>query len=353
MKNNNPQVSVIVPVFNTGKYLKKCIKSILTQRINNLEIIIVNDCSTDKSLEIINKIAENDPRIIIVNKQVNEGLELARRAGLELANGDYFYHVDSDDWLVPNTLHLLVNEAIESNADIVIANFYRTLDGFGIIKQKSKVKTASKVLVVKDDFIKNYYKNFFGINLFPVSMCGKLYKKSFLRNLETELLGFNLGEDLNYNIQVFPHATKILFFPTFVYNYRFGGMTTKLNDNLMVAALKMYNIKKSYLLKYDLKNLNKFIIYELKNYLFTSILIQNKFSVPYNIIHKDVEKLLRTREFGDVLSYYAKANQDTDEFVIAMLKSDISKLFQIAKEKADKEFVMDFLKKKLSRLLIP
>ena len=114
----NPKISVIVPIFNTAEYLHKCIYSIKNQSYKNLEIILVNDGSTDHSLDICNKFAENDKRIIIIDKE-NGGVSTARNTGLDIASGDYIGFVDADDYIDKDMYKVLIETSIKNNADIV------------------------------------------------------------------------------------------------------------------------------------------------------------------------------------------------------------------------------------------
>ena len=95
---NNIKISVVIPVYNTEKYLKKCIESIVNQSLKEIEIIIVNDGSPDNSYQIIEEYKEKDRRIIAVNQE-NGGISSARNKGIELAKGEYIIHIDSDDWI--------------------------------------------------------------------------------------------------------------------------------------------------------------------------------------------------------------------------------------------------------------
>ena len=97
-KNNFITVSIIVPIYNTEKYLEECLKSIVTQSYPYLEIICVNDGSTDKSSEIIEKFAKNDRRIVVINQE-NKGLSAARNVGTDKARGEYIMYVDADDFI--------------------------------------------------------------------------------------------------------------------------------------------------------------------------------------------------------------------------------------------------------------
>lgn len=115
---NRKLVSIIVPIYNTEKYLKKCIDSILVQTYDNLEVILVNDGSSDDSLNICKKYESFDSRIRIIDKK-NGGLSSARNAGLDVCKGDYITFVDSDDYLEKEAIELLVKAGNQYHADIV------------------------------------------------------------------------------------------------------------------------------------------------------------------------------------------------------------------------------------------
>ena len=111
-------VSVIVPVYNVEKYLKKCVTSIMENSFKNLEINLVDDGSTDNSGQLCDELAIMDIRIKVIHKK-NGGLSSARNAGLDIARGDYISFVDSDDYIDKNMLGKMLDKAIEYNADIV------------------------------------------------------------------------------------------------------------------------------------------------------------------------------------------------------------------------------------------
>ena len=123
------QVSVIIPVFNTEEYLPKCISSIINQTIKNIEIICVNDCSTDNSLKILQNFSKQDIRIRIVDLKENKGVSNARNTGIDLAQGEYIYFIDSDDWIDTNYLEEMLTKIKEVNSDIIInANLVKEYD---------------------------------------------------------------------------------------------------------------------------------------------------------------------------------------------------------------------------------
>ena len=123
MESNYPLVSIIVPIYNTELYLEECFNSIIKQTYTSLEIILINDGSTDRSSEIIQSYAEKDNRIISLS-QSNQGVSAARNAGLRVAKGEYILFVDSDDTIESNAVEILYRRALLTNVEIVIGNVF-------------------------------------------------------------------------------------------------------------------------------------------------------------------------------------------------------------------------------------
>lgn len=116
-------VSIVIPIYNSQNYLRKCLTSICNQSLSDIEIICVNDGSTDDSLRILEEYAVKDSRIRIINKD-NGGLVSARKTGVAIAQGQYVGYVDSDDWIEPNMYEILYIQATETNADLVTCGYY-------------------------------------------------------------------------------------------------------------------------------------------------------------------------------------------------------------------------------------
>ena len=114
-----PKISIIIPVYNVQDYLAMCLDSVCYQSMKDIEIICVNDGSTDNSLAVLHAYKRRDKRIIIIDKE-NEGSGVARNTGLKIARGEYVYFVDGDDWLEQDVLLKTSKKADETNADIVI-----------------------------------------------------------------------------------------------------------------------------------------------------------------------------------------------------------------------------------------
>lgn len=118
-----PEISIILPVYNTEKYIRRCLDSIACQMVDNYEVIVVNDASPDHAMDIVREYAEKDPRYVIVDKQENEGQMMARKSGYTIARGDYLMFCDSDDYLSPNALKTLLETIKKEDADIAVSGY--------------------------------------------------------------------------------------------------------------------------------------------------------------------------------------------------------------------------------------
>ena len=172
----NPLLSVIVPVYNTSFYLKRCIESICKQSFVQLEIICVDDGSTDNSLEILEQISKNEPRIRIIRRAHN-GLVEARKAGLSEAKGDYVTYVDSDDWIESSMYEEMVRSAKESGADIITSGIIRDYGSFtrdDPEKAEPGLYDGERLKILKSQLIDT--KEAFRFNVMP-SLCIKLFRR--------------------------------------------------------------------------------------------------------------------------------------------------------------------------------
>ena len=130
-----PVLSVIIPVYNVHKYLSYCLDSLYAQVDGTVEVVLVNDGSTDESLNICRKYADACSNTIIIDKE-NGGLSDARNVGTNTATGDYIYYLDSDDWLAPNAIRTLYDYAIENDCEIVQGGFYYAYDDYLLYDNK-------------------------------------------------------------------------------------------------------------------------------------------------------------------------------------------------------------------------
>lgn len=203
-----PKVSIIVPVYNVERYLDNCLKSLVNQSLSDVEIIVVNDGSTDGSLSIAHKYSEQFGQIAIIDKN-NEGLGEARNSGLKYARGKYVTFVDSDDALSPHACEVLYNTAEEYHCEIVAGKsvWFRS-EG-----------DMEPVEYYEHWFRKDLTQNFRSDPMFAagyVAATGKLYLTSMLKenNIKFPKL---IGEDVPFSVMSFYYASNIKIIPDIVY----------------------------------------------------------------------------------------------------------------------------------------
>ena len=181
------KVSIIVPVYNVEKYLSKCLESLINQTLKDIEIVCVNDGSTDNSLSILKEYANKDSRIKIIDKQ-NEGVSVARNTGINAATGKYLMFADSDDYLVENACEKALNTIEHNNSDICIFGHYDLVDG-------KLVKSS-----VNKDIIKAQKQNNQTYTDFSINIWDKIYNREFLiRNSINFIPNLKTSEDVIFN----------------------------------------------------------------------------------------------------------------------------------------------------------
>lgn len=203
-----PLISIIVPVYNTQAGLEQCLASVCAQTYRNLEIIIVDDGSTDHSTDICREFARKDNRIRTIY-QNNRGVSAARNAGLQTAKGDYLAFVDSDDWIEPDMYELLLQKLTVCGADIAVCAHYRERNG----KSSTRYQSGDISVLTRDDALKALAQDKWVRNY----MWDKLYKRQLFENL-TFPEG-RIYEDLAINYRVFFRAQKVVVVDTPKYHY--------------------------------------------------------------------------------------------------------------------------------------
>jgi len=222
------KISVIVPAFNVQDYVNKCIQSILNQSYTNMEIIIINDGSTDDTLSLI-KNFEYDTRVKVIN-QANAGVSAARNAGIDAATGDYLAFVDSDDYIEPDMYEKLVDAVIQNNADMAVCN-YNMIFPDKIIKQYSKIN--NQTIDVQAD-VYSYFVNYCACPKPNNYIVTRLYKTDVVKNSNVRFEKYSLGDDTLFNFKLLPYTNKVTFIPHGLYNY-----LQRTNSNVYTAAKKI------------------------------------------------------------------------------------------------------------------
>ena len=231
------KISIIVPVYNTSKYLNKCINSLLNQTLEDIEIILINDGSTDESDSIIKKY--KDKRIKYIHKK-NEGIGKTRNLGIEIASGEYLSFIDSDDYVEADFCEKMYNKAIKDNCDIVICDFYKDIDS---------TLEYIKIESFKDNSLN---KNPNILNIVNLGPCNKIYKRNLFENRNNRFVENLKYEDAPFVCKVLLSAKKIGKVDEYLAHYVIHDKSeTTTRDERIFDILKITDIIVKELKKYD------------------------------------------------------------------------------------------------------
>lgn len=253
----NKLISVIVPAYNAGKYLERCLKSISAQTHSELDIIVINDGSTDDSVVISKQLAAEDSRIVVVHQQ-NQGVSAARNRGIDLAKGDYIGFVDADDEIYPEMYATLLDDIERYGADVSHCGFEM------VTPKQTKLFNGTGQVVVQPsvEALDALLKGF----LFEPSSCTKLYRREVLATVRYNIkIKFN--EDLLFNAETFKRARRIVFHDLPLYRYILNTSSASRStsgDEIQKSVLSATVAVKSALRDMGIdKSLNRFYVSKL------------------------------------------------------------------------------------------
>ena len=238
----NPLISVIIPVYGVEKYITQCLESVINQTYTNLEIIVINDGTKDRSAEIAKEYAKKDSRIKVYDFD-NGGLSVARNRGLEVSRGHYISYIDSDDWVDPQMYDTLLKAALKNNADMVKCGLIETDES------KKRKFNFNELKVIINNENHNAFEYYFHGMLWTLAWNG-LYKKELAKKIQFPV---NVVHEDNYSSGMFLYfAKRIVTIPFYGNYYRInnfgiskGGVKRPLDKILAINKLKN-----------DLKDLN-------------------------------------------------------------------------------------------------
>lgn len=219
-------LSVIIPVYNVETFVAQCVESVIAQTYDNLEIILVDDGSTDRSGVICDEFAARDRRIRVIHK-VNGGLSDARNAGIEVAAGQYLGFVDSDDWIEPNMYELLYNACAGNEADLSVCGLFRDYKDRAISCPNKKAVLSSseamRALIEGEDLHDHAWS--------------KLYRRSLFDGVRYPVR--QLYEDVRTTYKLVSKANKVVMIPECLYHYRQRkGSIVRKNNNINTFQLE-------------------------------------------------------------------------------------------------------------------
>lgn len=290
---DNPKISVIVPVYNVEQYIERCLRFIINQTFTSgVECILVNDCTPDNSIKIAESIInqyKGNIQFRIISHESNKGIAAVRNSGLGIATGDYILFIDSDDYIELNMLEEMYSEALKTNADIVISDYfiensqqriYRHLN----IKAKKTIEYLSKTL----------------IDSLPAFVWNKMFKREIFTgyNFAIPKEIKSMGEDLFINVFCFYYARTISYLPHAYVHYCRENVTSycnKLNDNSLESQKSTIDSLEKIIFK-DLDSSSPlfFPFMEAKNRVKTAILYNGSKTIKkkYRNLYKEAQSYI-------------------------------------------------------------
>lgn len=254
--NKNPRISILVPIYGTEQYIKRCAQSLFKQTYDNIEFVFVNDATKDNSISILNEVIKEYPQIKnsikIINHQKNRGLAAARKTALNNATGDYIMHVDSDDFLPFDSVDKLVEAANKGNYDIINGSYQ-------IYSNHKLGNIMLPYTKSKDSYIRNMISK---LGIVPNNIWGRLIKKDlYINNNINAIEGIDFSEDycvlpkLLYYANITSISDVVYFYNTENLNSYLHNYSVKSLNSDIKASIEVYNFflqKKKYLFSAEL-----------------------------------------------------------------------------------------------------
>ena len=323
--NLNNRISIIIPIYNAEKYLCEAMDSVIAQTYKNLEIICINDGSTDNSLSIIKDYASKDKRIKIIDKP-NSGYGVTVNTGIKQATGEYIAIFEPDDILSPNIYETLLKEITDNNLEVVKCNFYY----YWAKKNKSKRSGLVSRCAQKKPFKALSHLKVFTCH---ASVWAALYKKDFLINndirfLETQGASF---QDISFNFKILALANQIKLIDKPLLYYRQDNSISSINNPTKIYCVcDEYNELTHFLNKHN----------DIKTYLNTQKLVNQYRAYKWNLTRLDNKyKPEFLQKFSDTFKVCMVQKEITKDFYKSIKKSEINLLIS-DKDKYSKKYIM-------------
>ena len=249
-KDDNPKVSVVIPVYNNEKYLNECLDSVIGQTFKDIEIICINNGSTDGTLDILKSYASKDDRVKIISHN-NIDVGPARNDGLAAAKGQYVYIMDSDDYIYPDAIEDMYNSAVLNDSDIVLIKYEREVtpdrsnskNGFYLDEDLNRTGDEYREFTftykdIKRNVLNTYFNHWMGF-----------YKREFLDKWDELTCVNNLFEDVPFHIIAFLRAERISHIPKIYYHYRRTESSQMSKNNRYIEIFEIIDLVEEYLIE--------------------------------------------------------------------------------------------------------
>lgn len=276
---NKTKVSVIIPVFNAEKYLERCLNSIINQSLKEIEIICVDDASTDNSLNILKDFSKKDNRIQYRVQHENSGAGIARNRGMEYATGEFISFIDSDDFVIDNTAYEKLYEyAVECKADIVSANLNIYKNGEFQNNPFSNIIKCTSYIKPQEYGIPWYFQK-------------NLYRKQFLKENNIEFPDYRNGEDPLFLTKVLVNVDFVYCLPVDFYAYTFACKTSPYKINSEKSEIDYIKHFRDVLTLLNNSKFEKtYLEYEKSMYKF---FVDHTFTFPSKSLDKNIKDIFK------------------------------------------------------------
>lgn len=290
-----PFISIIIPIFNAEKYLRKCLDSVVSQTLRNIEIILVDDGSPDNSGKICEEYAKKDKRIRAIHQQ-NQGVSIARQIGLDNATGEYIIHVDADDWIESFAMECLYEKAKIEHADMVISDYWveNSTQNSVLTKQSFENQTSHQIM------LRMINQELFG------SCWNKLIKKSVIDKYHIKFQPPHITycEDLLFNSRLLSHDIRVSHLNKAIYHYCTYNQQN-LSNSLSTNRLDSRIFVNQELEKLIYENERECLFNQKKDVLKEAFLLKR-----FDVIKK---------HYHDIQAQIIKEKQPTDYYLITFL----------------------------------
>ena len=303
------RVSVIIPCYNTKKTVRRAVKSVVRQSFRDLDIILVDDASTDGTGTTLERLADSDSRIRVICHKKNLGRDLSRFSGIQAANSRYLCFLDADDTMTQDAIASLVKIAEKEDADIVEGAYSRVLGHWGILKQRHHVENR---VICPPELMDDYFISYFGVNRLGVTVWGKLYKRDLFIRSGICPSGFERGQDLIMNMKLLPFVRKYVTIDKEIVHYYYGGVTSSLDCSFYDCFKKQFFLKLDTIEQYGYLKAKRTTGIEMCNILNTTVRQMLLARRPYEEIHQFLEREVSSGFLEDLSSAVGDRNTFVD-----------------------------------------
>lgn len=338
------KISIIVPAYNVEEYITKCINSILNQTYKNIEIIIINDGSTDRTLDIVKELQKYNECIKVIN-QDNSGAGVSRNNGIKNANGEFIMFVDADDWIDKKMLERYITIENETGADLITSSYIEE----NYYKNKylnSSIRNVERIFLSDERKTKNLYIKMF-LKELVVAPHRILYKKDLITKYNIVFPDIRRSQDIVFNYNYYEHINSIYVDDNIYYHYRIdeSNYVQKIKKEYIETLKMLYNDICQKLKDWetinteeDLKNFNNKFLVMVGYYIEARVIEKEKYSIIFDddTIHKIIINSKPLDMYHKILKYSICNRNKILISLIINIKLYVKKHFRVIFQKIRK-----------------